>query len=118
MCKLYGSNGNGFGDIWWTDNPTYFSSIDRSQYVSRNDKMSERMKITCGVPQGSILSHALFILYINDMCNVSSLMKSIVFADDTNFFTQEITCRKFAKLYQPSLANYMVSSQYAFSKYL
>ena len=23
-----GSNGNGFVDIWWTDNPIYFSSID------------------------------------------------------------------------------------------
>ena len=28
MCEFYGSNGNGFGDIWWTDNPIYFSSID------------------------------------------------------------------------------------------
>ena len=26
--RVYGSNGNGFGDIWWTDNPIYFSSID------------------------------------------------------------------------------------------
>ena len=26
MCEFYGSNGNGFGDIWWTDNPIYFSS--------------------------------------------------------------------------------------------
>ena len=33
-----------------------------------------------------ILGPALFILYINDMCNVSMLIKSIVFADDTNFF--------------------------------
>ena len=32
MCEFYGSNGNGFGDIWWTDNPIYFSSIDGSLY--------------------------------------------------------------------------------------
>ena len=28
VCKFHGSNGNGFGDSWWTDNPIYFSSID------------------------------------------------------------------------------------------
>ena len=28
MCEFHGSNGNGFGDIWWPDNPIYFSSID------------------------------------------------------------------------------------------
>ena len=55
--------------------------MNRSQYVCINDTSSECMNITCGVPQGSILGPALFI-----MCNVSMLMKSIVFADDTNFF--------------------------------
>ena len=28
MCEFHGSEGNGFGDIWWIDNPIYFSSID------------------------------------------------------------------------------------------
>ena len=27
VCEYHGPNGNGFGDIWWTDNPIYFSSI-------------------------------------------------------------------------------------------
>ena len=27
MCEFHGSNGNGFGDIWWTDKLFYFSSI-------------------------------------------------------------------------------------------
>ena len=26
MCEFHGSNGNGFGDIWWTDKLFYFSS--------------------------------------------------------------------------------------------
>ena len=37
------------------------------------------------MPQGSILGSILYILYINDMHTVSSLMKCIIFADDTNF---------------------------------
>ena len=28
MCEFHDSNGNGFGDIWWTDKLIYFSSID------------------------------------------------------------------------------------------
>ena len=45
------------------------------------------MKVSCGIPQGSILGPAWFILYVNDMsCNVSSVVKSILFADDTNLF--------------------------------
>ena len=28
VCEFHGSNSNGFGDIWWTDKPIYFSSID------------------------------------------------------------------------------------------
>ena len=33
--RFLGSNGNGFGDIWWTDNPIYFSSIDYHAFVSQ-----------------------------------------------------------------------------------
>ena len=28
MCEFHDSNGNGLGDIRWTDKCTYFSSID------------------------------------------------------------------------------------------
>ena len=59
---------------------------NRRQYVCINDSNSDCLDVKCGVPQGSILGPALFILYVNDMCNVSKSLKSILFADDTNLF--------------------------------
>ena len=58
----------------------------RKQYVNMNGTRSDLLQIKCGVPQGSILGPQLFILYINDICNVSKLLQFILFADDTNIF--------------------------------
>lgn len=59
---------------------------NRQQFVQLGEYRSSRADITCGVPQGSILGPKLFILYINDICKVSSILKFIIFADDTNIF--------------------------------
>lgn len=45
------------------------------------------MQIQCGIPQGSVLGPKLFILYINDICDVSKLLNFVLFADDTNFYS-------------------------------
>ena len=56
------------------ENKKQFVSIDKCQSAVRN--------ISCGLPQGSILGPKLFILYVNDMCSITKLVKYILF-DDT-----------------------------------
>ena len=58
----------------------------RNQFVQLGPVKSDSQAITCGVPRGSILGPLLFILYINDLVNISQLAYTIMFADDTNLF--------------------------------
>ena len=56
---------------------------NRKQFVRYQMHDSNHKIINCGVPQGSILGPLLFILYIKDIVNTTSLLELILFADDT-----------------------------------
>ena len=60
---------------------------NRKQYVEFEDTKSEILPITVGVPQGSILGPLLFIIYINDFSQASSVFKFTMYADDTTLFS-------------------------------
>lgn len=67
--------------LWFT---SYLK--DRQQSVSYNGTNSPFLPLLCGLPQGSILGPLLFLIYINDLPNISDRLSKILFADDTSVF--------------------------------
>ena len=85
LAKLsyYGIRNNTFG---WIN--AFLSH--RRQSVSVNGTHSSWVDVTSGVPQGSVLGPALFLIYINDINNdIQSKLK--LFADDSGLY-REINC--------------------------
>ena len=70
-------------------NVTCFTSYlnGRKQCIKITESADTVKKdIKCGVPQGSILEPLLFLLYVNDLPNCSSVLVPIMFANNTIFF--------------------------------
>ena len=94
--KYYGVNG--------TEHDWFKSYLhNRFQICSIYNNMSDSHKITCGVPQGSILGPLMFIIYVNDMpkcfkdCNVN------IYADDTTFYVADTSVDAVSRILQTEL---------------
>ena len=77
--QLYGISNEA---LMWFD--TYLTN--RQQMVSLNNCKSDTEKVTCGVPQGSILGPLLFLLFINDLPLYVNNISADLYADDTTLY--------------------------------
>lgn len=79
----------------------YLSS--RIQCTFANNTLSTKTKVVCGVPQGSILGPLLFLIYINDMEEITKELKVRLYADDTVIYLTHKDAQFAASVVQKAL---------------
>ena len=82
----------------------------RRQRVTVLGNTSKDLPVTSGVSQGSILGPAFFLLYVNDLPEVVSSSRVMMFADDTKIF-REIKTLGAASSLQTDLRRFETWSQ-------
>ena len=78
--------------------------FQRTQRVAINNELSETSKLSCGVPQGSILGPLLFLLFINDLLlSLHGTSFVDLYADDTTIYEQHSDMKTLQSNLQKSL---------------
>ena len=81
LHKLENLGVRGIANSWFR---SYLTG--RKQFMNLYDVKSTMEDMQCGVPQGSILGPILFLIYVNDIRNATTL-NVLIFADDTTIIT-------------------------------
>ena len=71
---------------------------DRQQCVSTSGHCFSQRTINIGIPQGAIIEPVLFLLYVNDLPNITSEFLSILHADDTTLLFSNSNYHHLVKL--------------------
>ena len=79
---------------------------NRKQYVSVNGHTSDKLQVTHGVPQGSVLGPLLFLIFINDLRNVSKFLQFYLFVDDTNIYYESSDLSNIQKILNRELRKF------------
>ena len=97
--ELYGTTDRNYTWI-----KSYLSN--RLQYIQIDENSrTEFCVVKCGVPQGSISGPLLFLLYVNDLKNASSVLDPTMFANDTNLFYTHSNIQKLFSTMNEELAS-------------
>ncbi len=81
LRKLHHYGIRGIINDWFQD---YLSN--RTQSTKFDSSISASLPILYGVPQGSVLGPILFLLYVNDITQIFTELKTILFADDSTLY--------------------------------
>ena len=67
--------------------------------------ISNKVHVSCGVPQGSVLGPLLFLLYVNDIHQCLNKLKFYLFADDTSILYADKNLKSLENIVNIELRN-------------